>query len=58
MTVFQICTLEGWSNLLYNYSQCSDHKIMVVIFFILLVAIGSFFTLNLILAQIIDSYMN
>ena len=56
LTTFQVCTLEGWSNLMYTYVETSRFPVVPFIFFPLLVAIGSFFTMNLILAQIIDSY--
>ena len=50
MTVLQICTLEGWANLMYNYADASDYNVNVYIFFPLTIIIGSFFVLNLILA--------
>ena len=50
VTVFQICTLEGWSYLMYNYLDSSDYPIVVYIFFPLCIITGSFFVLNLILA--------
>ena len=56
LTVFQVCTLEGWSNLMFAYVDSSDYPYTAYIFFPLTVAIGAHFTLNLILAQIIDSY--
>ena len=50
LTVFQICTLEGWSSLMFNQAEAIDYPFTSYIYFILLVVIGSFFTLNLILA--------
>lgn len=42
---------------MYNYADTSDHTLAVYIFFPLTIIIGSFFVLNLILAQIIESYV-
>ena len=57
VTTFIVCTLESWSLLMYNYADASDYPITSYIFFSSLVFVGSFFILNLILAQIMDSYM-
>ena len=42
--------------MMYNYVDSSDYPFTSYIFFSLLVIFGSFFAINLILAQIIDSY--
>ena len=42
--------------MMYNYADSSDYPFTSYIFFSLLVIFGSFFAINLILAQIIDSY--
>ena len=57
LTVFQVCTLEGWSNLMYNYADVSSFPFISYFYFCILVTIGAFFTLNLILAQIMDTYL-
>ena len=56
LTVFQVCTLEGWSNLMYNYADSSNEIITAYIFFPFIVIFGAFFVLKLILAQIIETY--
>ena len=56
LTVFQVCTLEGWSYIMYNYAESSDYPFSVYIFFPVIVTLGAFFTLNLILAQIIITF--
>ena len=43
---------------MYNYADSSDYPFTSYIYFPIVVTIGSFFTLNLILAQIIDTYNN
>ena len=50
VTVFQVCTLEGWSNIMYIYAESSDYPLVSYIFFTSLVTIGAYFILNLILA--------
>jgi F0F1-type ATP synthase membrane subunit b/b' len=50
-----VITLEGWSTLMYNYSDASPVW-MAETFFIMLVLIGSFFLLNVILAVIMDTF--
>ena len=44
----QVLTLEGWSDLTYNYSDASD-PVISVIFFIGIVLLGAFFAMNLVL---------
>lgn len=56
LTVYQVCTLEGWSNLMYNCADAANYPFTVYIFFPLVILMGSFFTVNVILAQIIDTY--
>lgn len=55
LTIFQILTLESWSYLVYNYSDTGDAEISAI-FFTLVVVFGAFFTMNLVLAQIMDSF--
>ena len=56
LTIFQIVTLEGWAKLLYNYMDSSG-SFTAIIFFILVVILGSFISLNLVLAQIMHSFI-
>ena len=55
ITIFQVLTLEGWSKLLYNYMDAGE-TISATIFFSCVVIIGAFFTLNLFLASIMESF--
>ena len=55
LTIFQILTLESWVNLMYNFSDASA-PIISTVFFILVVLIGTFFTMNLLIATIVEAY--
>lgn len=56
LTIFQILTLENWTDgNMYNYMDASNYYVAIV-FFIALVIFGAFFILNLVLAQIILSF--
>ena len=55
LTIFQILTLESWVYLMYNYSDAGSPTISVI-FFVLVVLLGAFFTMNLVLAIIVDSF--
>ena len=55
VTIFQVLTLESWSYLMYNFSDANGATISVI-FFILIVILGSFFTMNLVLAMIMDKF--
>ena len=55
VTIFQILTLESWVYLMYNYSDTGMAEISVF-FFVLVVLLGAFFTMNLVLAIIVDSF--
>ena len=48
-------TLEGWSDLTYNYSDAND-PIIAVIFFIGIVAMGAFVAMNLVLGEVMESF--
>lgn len=52
--VFRIVTLEGWSQIMYNYMDSVG--LFSSIFFPLLVLIGSYFMLNLFLAVIMETF--
>ena len=55
LTIFQILTLESWVYLMYNYTDTGSGAISVI-FFVLVVLLGAFFTMNLVLAIIVDSF--
>lgn len=50
LTVFQICTLESWVYLMYNFADTSEQAYLSYVFFPVLIIFGAFFTMNLILA--------
>jgi hypothetical protein len=54
-SIFQAITLEGWTNMMYNYSD-ADSPVMSIVYFGGLVIFGAFFALNLLLAQIMNSF--
>jgi len=47
--------MESWTTLMYNYMD-SNNVYISFIFFIFLIIFGSFFTMQLVLAEIIDSF--
>ena len=53
--LFQAITLEGWSFMMYN-CQDTNNPAFSVVFFLLLILMGSWFALNLVLGQIMDSW--
>ena len=55
VAIFQVLTLESWSYLMYNYSDSSGSTTSVI-FFVFIVVLGSFFTMNLVLATIMDQF--
>ena len=55
-TIFQIITLEGWSLIMYNYQDTVSY-ITASVFFVFVILVGSFTTLNLVLAQIMNSFL-
>ena len=55
VSIFQVLTLESWSYSMYNFSDSSG-AITSVIFFVFIVVLGSFFTMNLVLATIMDQF--
>lgn len=54
-TVFTVITLEGWSLMMMNYSDAGQ-TIVSPIFFIVVVILGAFFALNLVLAEVMESF--
>lgn len=56
VTIFQVITLEGWSPLMYSYQDTVSYTTSSI-FFVALVIIGAFTTLNLVLAAIMHSYL-
>lgn len=56
LTIFQVLTLENWTDgMMYVYMDASGYYISVI-YFVSLVIFGSFFILNLVLAQIVVSF--
>lgn len=55
LTIFQSLTMESWTTLMYNYMDSNNVGISVF-FFIFLVIFGAFFTMQLVLAEIIESF--
>jgi len=53
--IFETLTLEGWSKQMNNLID-SGNGPLGIIFYLLLVAFGAYFILNLILAVIMGSY--
>ena len=56
VTIFQSITLEGWSSLMYNYQDTVGYATSSI-FFMFVIIIGAFTSLNLILAAIMHSYI-
>ena len=56
LTIFQTITLEGWSKLMYNYQDSVGYATSSI-FFVLVIIIGAFTSLNLVLAMIMHSYI-
>ncbi len=50
LSIFRVITLEGWTGVMYNYYDASGF--ISVIYFPVLIIMGSFFLLNLFLAVI------
>ena len=55
LTILQMITLEGWTDLMYQLGDAASTW-MVITFCILIVITGSFFILNLVLTVIVDSF--
>ena len=55
LTIFQVTTMEGWTNIMYIY-QNSYSLYITPLYFILLLLICSFFILNLTIAIMLDKY--
>jgi len=55
LLIFQAITLEGWTLMMYNYSD-TDSPITTILFFLFLVIAGAMTALNLVLAEIMNSF--
>lgn len=55
LTIFQVTTMEGWTNIMYIY-QNSSSQFITPLYFIFLLLVGSFFILNLTIAIMLDKY--
>ena len=56
VTIFQVITLEGWSSLMYNYQDTVSY-LTSSIYFVSIVILGAFTSLNLVLAAIMHSFL-
>lgn len=56
LTIFETMTLDGWSIHMYIY-QDSTSSVGAALFFIFVVVLGSFISMNLVLAQIMHSFL-
>ena len=54
--VFQVITLEGWSQQMYNYQDTVSY-VSSAIFFVCVVILGAFVTVNLVLASIMNQFL-
>ena len=55
ITIFEALTLEGWSSQMFFLIDAGEST-LAIIFYIFLIAFGSYFILNLILAVIMGSF--
>jgi len=55
LAIFVAITLEGWVLMMYSYMDAFQ-PVFAVLFFVTLVVFGAFFALNLVLAQIMESF--
>ena len=56
ITIFQVITLEGWSSLMYNYQDTVSFATSSI-YFVAIVILGAFTSLNLVLAAIMHSFL-
>ena len=56
LTNFQVMTLEGWSQLMYNYSDTVG-PIQSSIFFVFVIIIGAWTSMNLVIAAIMYAFI-
>lgn len=64
MTLFQVATLAGWTEIMYNAMSItgteSDFRLKnkpeICLFFIIFVIVGAFFTLNLFVGIVISTF--
>ena len=50
LTVFTAITLEGWTDVMYMGREVSENKYINDFYFVIMIAIGAFFLINLIVA--------
>lgn len=50
LTMFELITLEGWTDVMYKVRNASGGKRTLDIFFVISVVFGAFFVLNLMIA--------
>jgi voltage-dependent calcium channel L type alpha-1D len=57
LTVFQVITLEGWTDLMY-FAQDSVNQYYSALLYVALILFGAFFCLNLLLAVLEDNFQH
>ena len=56
LTTYQVLSLESWTDgVIYNYMD-AKHTYVAAFFFVAIVVLGGFFLINLVLAQIVNSF--
>ena len=56
LTCFQLLTMEGWHQLLYDALRTDVPRILSTVFYVGWVFLGNFMLLNLFLAVLLDSF--
>lgn len=56
LLIFQVLTMEGWAMLMYNFMD-GQGSVIAGVFFIGVVILGAFVSMNLFLAQIMHSFL-
>ena len=55
LTVFQCSTMEGWTDIMYRY-QNSSSQVFAMVFFVVVMVLGSTFFVNLSVAILWEKY--
>ena len=56
LTVFQLLTLENWTDVLYNCMRSSVNNLFSIVVLVLWIFMGNFVFLNLFLAILLDGF--
>ncbi len=57
LLVNQVVSTDDWSSFMYNLMDV-DHPAFAIVYSLVMIIIGTFFIMNLILAVIIDTFVN